>query len=187
MKIINPNIEILSEYKNNKTKIKYRCLKCNGIFEAIPNHLIKGHGCPSCANSIGERLLVNIFNKYNIKYQSQITIKSSETATKVFRIDFIVTQNNITYYIEYNGEQHYRPIERFGGEKAFKKQQQRDSDLRRYCKLHNIQLIEIPFTKNTSNLIENELQQFIKMNSTKDILINRDSLDKIRVTEISYS
>jgi len=35
--------------------------------------------------------------------------------------DFVIfdNQNNIKKCIEYNGEQHYKPVELFGGEKAF--------------------------------------------------------------------
>ena len=127
-----------------------------------------------------------MFNKYGIKYDSQVTIKSNITNTKVFRIDFVIKQDSQTYYIEYNGEQHYKPVEKFGGEEKFKQQLQRDSDLRIYCKQNNIRLIEIPFTKNTPNLIEKEIQCLIKMSKVKDTLINRDSLGKIRVVEISY-
>lgn len=186
MKVINPNIEILSQYKNSKTKIKYKCLKCGGIFESTPNHLIRSHGCPSCSNSRGELMLISLFNKYGIKYEAQVTVKSNITNTKVFRIDFVVEQNSQVYYIEYNGRQHYQSVEKFGGQEIFKKQLQRDADLRIYCRRNNINLIEIPFTKNTPNLIEKEIQCLIKMISTKDILISRDSLGKIRVVELSY-
>lgn len=30
-------------------------------------------------------------------------------------VDFYININNNIYYIEYHGEQHYKPIERFGG------------------------------------------------------------------------
>ena len=48
-------------------------------------------------------------------------------------------------FIEYNGGQHYFPIKWFGGESAFIKQQKRDNDLRDYCTMNNIRLIEIPY------------------------------------------
>ena len=48
MKEINPNIEILGEYVNSKTKIKCRC-KIDGYeWEAIPNNLLSGQGCQKC-------------------------------------------------------------------------------------------------------------------------------------------
>ena len=52
MKNINPNIEILSEYINNKTKVKCRCLIDNCIWFAIPRHLLECHGCPNCKRKL---------------------------------------------------------------------------------------------------------------------------------------
>ena len=43
--------------------------------------------------------------------------------------------------VEYQGAQHERPIEFFGGEKAFKKQQERDRRKRRLCKEHGCRMI----------------------------------------------
>lgn len=44
------NIEILGEYKGNKTKILCRCKKCNHQWYPVPNSLLVGHGCPNCNN-----------------------------------------------------------------------------------------------------------------------------------------
>ena len=43
--------------------------------------------------------------------------------------------------VEYQGAQHERPIEFFGGEEAFKKQQERDRRKRRLCEEHGCRLI----------------------------------------------
>lgn len=44
--------------------------------------------------------------------------------------------------IEYHGEQHYRPIDIFGGVDKFKKQQDRDTFVRNRCKEFNVILLE---------------------------------------------
>ena len=49
IKIINPNIKILGEYINSKTKIRVKCLICGNIWEIVPNHLLRKRGCPVCA------------------------------------------------------------------------------------------------------------------------------------------
>ena len=49
MKEINNDIEILGEYINNKIKIKCRCKKDGYEWEARPNDLLNGIGCPKCA------------------------------------------------------------------------------------------------------------------------------------------
>lgn len=45
--------------------------------------------------------------------------------------------------VEYQGAQHIKPVDYFGGEKAFKQQQRRDARKRRLCKKHKCRLIEV--------------------------------------------
>ena len=58
-------------------------------------------------------------------------------------------------FIEYNGRQHYIPIEYFGGILELEHQQKRDEFVREYCKRNNIRLLEIPYTE--ENNIDNIL------------------------------
>ena len=51
LKSINPNIEPLEEYINNKTKILHRCLKCGNIWKIDPIHTLRGNSCPACART----------------------------------------------------------------------------------------------------------------------------------------
>lgn len=51
MATINPNIEILGEYVNNKTKIHCKCKICGYEWSVVPNNLLRGHGCPKCAGN----------------------------------------------------------------------------------------------------------------------------------------
>jgi len=46
---INPNIDALEEYKNNKTKIKVRCKIDGHEWMVTPSHLLGKRGCPKCA------------------------------------------------------------------------------------------------------------------------------------------
>ena len=60
MQDINPNIEILGEYKGSHIKIKYRCKVCNTISEQTPTSMLQGHGCQKCANKkISEHRTLN--------------------------------------------------------------------------------------------------------------------------------
>jgi hypothetical protein len=50
LKIINPNIEVLSpSYEGAHTKMKLKCLKDGYEWEACWNNLSNGTGCPKCA------------------------------------------------------------------------------------------------------------------------------------------
>lgn len=44
--------------------------------------------------------------------------------------------------IEYQGEQHYKSIEHFGGEESFIRRKQRDEQKQKICKENNVELIE---------------------------------------------
>ena len=48
---VNTKIEVLGEYKNNKSKIAVRCLVCNHKWDVVPASLLHGHGCPVCARN----------------------------------------------------------------------------------------------------------------------------------------
>lgn len=49
---INPWIDDLdmTNYQNIRTKISYRCKKCHRLNHTSFQHLLEGHGCPSCRN-----------------------------------------------------------------------------------------------------------------------------------------
>lgn len=49
MVLINPNIEILGQYKNNKAPLLVRCRNCKREWEAKPDNLLQGKGCAACA------------------------------------------------------------------------------------------------------------------------------------------
>ena len=57
--------------------------------------------------------------------------------------DFYLEKQNLL--IEFQGIQHYEPVEIFGGEKQFKIQQEHDKRKREYAINNNIKLLEIPY------------------------------------------
>jgi len=59
MKIKNPNIKIMNQYINAQTKVKCQCKLDNYEWNAVPNLLLSGHGCPKC----GQNKLRNLFVK----------------------------------------------------------------------------------------------------------------------------
>ncbi len=75
------------------------------------------------------------------------------------RFDFAVlnSRGGVSWLIEYQGEQHYRPIKFFGGLKGHIKQQIHDNMKREYCEFFEIPLVEIPYTKLNNMTIEDLL------------------------------
>ena len=63
------------------------------------------------------------------------------------RFDFGILHNDqLLGLIEYDGKQHFEPIDFFGGEDGFRKTQERDKIKNAYCKSHNIPLLRLPYT-----------------------------------------
>ena len=56
-------------------------------------------------------------------------------------LDIFIKELNIG--IEYQGAQHIRPVEYFGGKEAFKKTQERDKKKKRLCNRNGIKLIYV--------------------------------------------
>ena len=54
--------------------------------------------------------------------------------------------DELEFLIEYQGKQHYEQSPKFGGKKGLFQQQYNDNKKRRFCALHGIKLIEIPYT-----------------------------------------
>lgn len=46
-----PTVELLGPYVNARTKVACRCRGCGHEWEASPNHLLRGVGCPICAGT----------------------------------------------------------------------------------------------------------------------------------------
>ena len=106
--------------------------------------MLKNRGCPQCNSSKGERYIYNYFKVNKINF-----IQQYEYAELVgignypLKFDFAVFEdNNLKFLLEYDGEFHYLPIK---GQKALDKQQEHDRRKDEYCKLHNIDLLRIPY------------------------------------------
>jgi len=143
----------LEEYKGSKNFIKFQCLKCGHIWEAKPDKIKNGSGCPKCAYSKGEDILSRIFNKLNIKYIPQYSFDDLKIKGKL-RFDFYLSNNNIL--IEFDGIQHFEKVKYFNDKKGLEKTQLSDKLKEEYCKQNNIPLIRISYKD--FNKLENLLE-----------------------------
>lgn len=161
-KIIRPEYDYSKvEYKNNKNKIEVICPK-HGSFYMTPINLIyNNQGCPICVQSRGETFVKNVLDNMKLQYKQQYKL---DIQNKCLKIDFCLFVNNQIVFIEYNGIQHYKPIDFFGGKTSFEQQCSRDNLLRAYCKNNDIILFEykydIPFFE-LEEIIKQDLRQII--------------------------
>lgn len=160
MSAINPSVAILGEYINANTKILCRCENGHD-FEMRPMNLISGEGCPHCRETKGERKIRAYLTLNNISFIPQHYFEGCNAERKLW-FDFYLPNFNIC--IEYDGEQHFRPVT-FGGKSdtkadaRFQMTQLRDEIKTRYCEENNITLIRIPYTDfdKIENILDKQL------------------------------
>lgn len=154
----------LVNYKDSKSPVTIIC-PIHGEFKQTPNVHLSDHGCPKCSTSKGEKFIIELFNNNNIKYTYQFRLTTDKIArnSNTLYVDFYVNRNDKEYFIEYNGEQHYKPIEMFGGKIEYEKQVRRDKILEDYCNLPDskIQLIKIKYDMKKDD-IEKTLRQILE-------------------------
>lgn len=141
---IYPNQNIV----NGLTPIRIIC-KEHGEFWQKPSIHVDGCGCQNCGKkySKGEETIKEILTKYCIKYKRQFTFSECKHQ-QVLQFDFYLPFLNIL--IEYNGEQHYRPIKYWGGCQEYIKRLRRDQIKRDFCSSNDLKLIEITYTEYNS-------------------------------------
>lgn len=141
-------------YRDSKTKVKIIC-SIHGIFTQRPkDHINNRQGCPICKESKGEKVIDQYLHSINIEFERQKTFKGCKYKC-LLKFDFYLPCYNLC--IEFDGEQHYTPIEHFGGEKEFRKIQKKDQIKTDYCKQNGINLIRIRYDDN----IESELNKIL--------------------------
>lgn len=151
---INPDIVLIDTYINAYAPILHKCLKDGNEWYAKPANILSGTGCPQCNESRGERQIRSWLNNQHISYESQKSFKDCRDI-KPLPFDFFLPKYNTI--IEYDGEQHFKPIKFFGGDKAFERRVKHDNIKNEYCKNKGISLLRIPHYKN----VEEELNNFL--------------------------
>ena len=138
------------EYTTSKNNIIITC-PVHGDFSQSPNNHIKGAGCKKCKNSRGETKVMNVLISFGVGFIQEYKFDGCKLKMKL-PFDFYLPDYNTC--VEFDGDQHYRPYERFGGEAAFEKQKIRDNIKNEYCKNNNIRLIRIRRGDNIEEIIK---------------------------------
>lgn len=156
--VTNSDLEVVGEYINAKTPILHKC-KIDGYEWCVaPINVLSGQGCPCCQESKGERQVRQWLEKRKIIFIYQKTFTGCEDKKKL-PFDFYISKYNVC--IEYDGKQHFEPIDFAGNGKKwalqqFKKTTYHDEIKTQYCKDNNIHLLRIPYYKN----VQEELDKF---------------------------
>jgi hypothetical protein len=149
----------ITKYKNAYTKIKVICLDC-GEFNINPRNHINGMGCPLCNMSSGEKIISKFLNTKNIKFEYKYRKFEWLKNRMKMEIDFFLNDYNIG--IEFQGGQHFKSIEHWGGIEGLKKIQENDKIKQILCNKNNIPLYYINHNENIIDKLNEICYNLIK-------------------------
>ena len=125
----NRNLDLSKLYDTKKERERIARLAENNVRKSI--------GLKDVGDSyVNETLLANILKKI---FPDTIRQYKPKWLTK-YSLDIFIPSLNIA--VEYNGQQHYKPVKRFGGEEKLANQIKRDEFVRQKCTEYNVRLIE---------------------------------------------
>lgn len=142
-----------TESDNYVTYIEVQC-KCGSAPFFVRKERLEGKtghdrtiSCGCATKSAGEIKIAQILSQYNISYIEQYKMPE---LSQFMKFDFAIfskqNPSKLLGLIEYDGVQHFEPIDHFGGEEKFQLQQERDQRKDQYCQQNNIFLLRIPYT-----------------------------------------
>lgn len=115
--------------------------------------------------SIGEKIIHKLLEDAGINFtREEIVILPDNTKG---RFDFFVEGK---YFIEYDGEQHYKAVDKWNGEEGLYKRKHKDMLKNEYCMIERIPLIRIPYT------IEKITLEDLKIETTHYLFYNGEEV-----------
>ena len=151
-------------YESMTSKVKIIC-PYHGEFEQQASVHLNGSGCQKCRLPKGEQKIQKVLNDLNIQFEQQYSFPDCKYKNSL-PFDFFVIYNNSKFLIEFNGEQHYRPV-KFGGinddnaDDRFEEVKIRDKIKNDYATKNGIPLLVIKFDE--SDKISDNIKNFLDL------------------------
>lgn len=129
---------------NIDEKINIIC-KEHGIFKQNIHKHLKGQGCRLCiSSSKGEDFVKLHLEEMEVKYIRQ---HSFDTCKFINKLSFDFYLPDLNTCIEFDGEQHFKAVSVFGGEKGYQLNVKRDTCKNNWCFENNIKLIRVKYNE----------------------------------------
>lgn len=146
-------------YRNEKSQWMWncKCPLCGEMFVALPAKVMNNHttSCGCKIQSSMERSIETFLKSLNIKYETQKRFPDCKYHyTLAFDFALYNDSDDLLCLIEYDGRQHFQPVEFFGGEESYTESLERDKIKDDYCKENSIRLIRFDYTMNIDEIKE---------------------------------
>ena len=150
----------LGNYVNNTTKMLVKHNLCENVYEVKWGDFQQGVRCPKCNESKGEKAISNILSYLNINYTPQKRFPDCKYKNTL-PFDFYIHNKKSKLLIEFDGRQHFEPVEIFGGDNSLKETQIRDRIKNDFALSKSIPLLRIPYTEqdNIEQILTNKLKE----------------------------
>lgn len=113
----------------------YITCKTHGDFLCSPNRHLNGQMCPKCIGSSMEKEISSYLDTNKIEHKMR---KHFDWLGKQ-ELDIFIQKYNVA--IECQGEQHFKPIKFYGGDKEFEKIKKLDYQKRKLCEENGVKLL----------------------------------------------
>lgn len=131
----------MSSFRGMGKTMKMLC-KEHGEFLLKPSdHLALGLGCPACAERLskGARFIKAFLEEHGITFTLEQTFEGCQGNHRPLRFDFYIENRNVC--IEFQGQQHFKPVKAWGGREQLAKVQEYDEIKRKFCEQQGIHLV----------------------------------------------
>lgn len=164
--LTNGEYKVISKYKGSKehVKIKHHHPECGHQYSVRPCDFLRGRRCPKCRSSKGEKEIKALLQNWGYSFEEQVRFASCKNINTL-PFDFGVKdeEGNIVFLIEYDGEQHFKEMNFFGGRKAYIQRVRNDRIKSNFAHVHGIPLFRMTYNQqNKEELLKNVLSHFFE-------------------------
>lgn len=166
-------VEIINKSHRNKNNVwVWNCkCSCGNEFKAVPARIKNGHitSCGCNRQSSRERYIDFILNENNINFLPQYRFKDCKNKyTLPFDFSIFDRNNKLLFLIEYQGKQHYIPVEHWGGVNGFEYRKNNDKIKFDYCVKNNIPIIILKYTLKNDEIKEQIINTYKSLTTAGD-------------------